>query len=103
MSSEEEHEVQQTTMEGGASGTLKEDDDGVQDGNGSSAVQHEDKLGEGWPQIELDRDRGLVVCTIDAQLLSGGFWTWSRVMCPVDIEEFFGRTCAIFLWVLVNR
>lgn len=44
--------------------------------SGSSAVQDEDapslKLREAWPQVELDGDKGLVVCTVDVQLLTGG-------------------------------
>lgn len=77
MSSGKEHDGERDGEQegGGEASTLTADDSGgvPQNGDGSSAVQQEDTLGEAWPQIELDRDRGLVVCTIDAQLLSGGF------------------------------
>lgn len=63
-----------------AASALKEDDV-VRNGDGSSAVQMEDTLEEGWPHIEIDRDRGLVVCTIDTQLLSGGFLNLVVHMC----------------------
>ncbi len=49
------------------------DRDEAQNGGGCVAVQPEDKLREAWPQIELDGDKGLVVCTVDVQLLTGGF------------------------------
>lgn len=76
---------------GGEASSLKEDDGRVQSGDGSSAVQHEDKLGEEWPQIEVDRGKGFVVCTIDTQLLSGGF---CLLMGPsaVAMKGLFGRT-----------
>lgn len=77
MSPGEEHDGGERKEEQKGSGEaswLKEDYGGVeQRGDASSAVQQQDKLGEGWPQIELDRDKKLVVCTIDTQLLSGGF------------------------------
>lgn len=79
MPSEEEHDGERRDGEQKAGGAGEappwNEDDGWAQRNGdgpSSAVQHEDKLTEGWPQIELERDRGLVVCTIDAQLLNGG-------------------------------
>lgn len=44
-------------------------------GSGSSAALDENtasfKLREAWPQIELEGGNGLVVCTIDVQLLTG--------------------------------
>lgn len=56
--------------------------DGDQQGEGqatrgsSSAVQDEEapsfKLREAWPQVEVGGEKGLVVCTFDAQLLTGG-------------------------------
>lgn len=50
------------------------DRNGTHDGGGSLAVQPEDKLREAWPQIKLDGDKGLVVCTVDVQLLTGVFF-----------------------------
>lgn len=67
----------------GSSDTAAVDRDGEQqregeaaEDRGSSAVQDEDapslNLGEAWPQVKVDGNKGLVVCTVDVQLLTGG-------------------------------
>lgn len=49
---------------------------------GSSAVKDEDapslNLREAWPQLEMDGGKGLVICTVDVQLLTGElqFFLW---------------------------
>lgn len=95
MASGEEHgdEHQGEQKGGGEAFSLNnEDDPEVQNGGGSSAGPHEDKLGEGWPQIELDRGRGFVVCTIDTQLLSGGFFACSQgSLYSMAMKRLFGR------------
>lgn len=59
------------------------DRDGEQQGRGEAAedrgswaVQDEDtpspNLREAWPRVNVDGDKGLVVCTVDVQLLTGG-------------------------------
>jgi len=67
--------------------TDQTDGDGAKNGGGSLAAQPEDRLREAWPQIELDGDKGLVVCTVDVQLLTGGFLLLQRAYSAEQIGK----------------
>lgn len=93
MNSEEGSGGLEEQQSGGDAATLAgADSDAVQHGEGSSASQLDDKLGEAWPRIELDGDKGLVVCTIDVQRLTGAFFLrWSKLAGRVVFSRRYAR------------
>lgn len=82
MTSEEDDEENKAAFEGEEEQSEREassaaDHQGY--GDAPSPVRHDDhatissKLKDEWPEIELGGEKGLVVCSIDVQLLTGGW------------------------------
>lgn len=80
MASEEDDEESKAAFDGEEQtrreGSSAADHQGY--GDAPSPVHHDDpttissKLEDEWPEIELAGEKGLVVCSIDVQLLTGG-------------------------------